>query len=261
MPNKTQSSAPAASAPGDDAFDPILCTKQLLRGLRFGTLGTLLADGAPFASLVNVAAAVDGTPVTLVSRLAVHTQNLLRDPRVSLLLAQPAAADGSDDPSSHPRVSLTGHAEITTDDGDRRRFLARHPHARAYADFADFAFYRLVPTGLHLVAGFGRITALQPADVLSDAGLAAQLAAIEAGAVAHMNEDHVEALGLYATVLAGAAPGPWRAVGLDAEGIDLSDGARTARAWYPAPLTDAAQLRPALVALAARARAESGGAA
>lgn len=238
-----------------DAFNPLLCARQLLRGLRFGSLATLQADGAPFASLVNVASALDGTPVTLISRLAVHTQNIARDSRVSLLLAHPAGADGADDPARHPRISLTGEALVSTDPGDRRRFLARHPDAAAYADFSDFAFYRLVPRHIHLVAGFGRITGLAPEEVLSDPAAAAGLAAIEAGAVEHMNDDHADALALYATVLAGAPPGPWRATGLDAEGIDLFDGARAARVWFPQPLAGAGELRPALVALAASARA------
>ncbi|MGV6872960.1 HugZ family pyridoxamine 5'-phosphate oxidase [Pseudochelatococcus sp. B33] len=263
MPNRIQSIAPdptPATAPqapglsGSDTFDPLFCTRQLLRGLRFGSLATLREDGAPFASLVNVASGLDGTPVTLISRLAVHTQNIARDTRVSLLLAHPVGADSADDPANHPRISLTGRAQVTADPDDRRRFLARHPHAAAYADFADFAFYRLTPEHIHLVAGFGRITGLSPAEVLSEPGVAAQLAPIEAGAVAHMNEDHADALGLYATVLAGAPPGPWRATGLDAEGIDLFDGAHAARVWYPQPLTEAGQLRPALVALAREAR-------
>ncbi len=260
MPNKTQSIRPQVSGPTDgDSFNPLFCTRQLLRGLRSGTLATLQADGGPFASLVSIASGIDGTPVTLISRLAVHTQNIARDSRVSLLLAHAGGGDADDDPASHPRVSLSGWAEITTDANDRRRFLARHPHAAVYADFADFAFYRLVPDSIHLVAGFGRITGLPPQDVLSGADVAAQLAPIEADAVAHMNEDHADALALYATVLAQAAPSSdaWRATGLDPEGIDLSDGRRAVRVWYPQPLTGAAGLRPALVALAQEARSRA----
>lgn len=261
MPNKTQSTRPQVSGPTDgDSFNPLFCTRQLLRGLRFGTLATLQADGGPFASLVNIASGIDGTPVTLISRLAVHTQNIARDSRVSLLLAHAGGADVADDPASHPRVSLSGRAQITTDPNDRRRFLARHPHAAAYADFTDFAFYRLAPESIHLVAGFGRITGLAPEDVLSGADVAAQLAPIEADAIAHMNDDHADALALYATVLAQATPSsrPWRATGLDTEGIDLSDGERAARVWYPQPLATAAGLRPALVALAHEARSRAG---
>lgn len=255
LANKTQSTPQPPSGPtGQPGFDPHSCTRQLLRGLRFGALATLQRDGAPFASLVNIASAIDGTPVTLISGLAVHTQNIARDSRVSLLLSRPAGADDADDPANHPRISVTGRAEVTTDPHDRRRFLARHPHAAGYAGFSDFAFYRLTVEHIHLVAGFGRIVGLPPGEVLSDPEVAAQLAAIEAGAVEHMNEDHADALGLYATVLAGAQPGEWRATGLDPEGIDLFDGARATRVWFPQPLADARALRPALVALAGLAR-------
>lgn len=254
-------SAPAsAPSPTDSpAFDAPAHARQLLRSARFGTLATLQADGAPFASLVNIASAADGTPVTLISRLAVHTQNIARDARVSLLLARSAASE-ADDPAAHPRISMTGTARITTDPHDRRRFLARHPHAAGYADFTDFAFYRLTPEHVHLVAGFGRIVGLPPGQVLGDAIVSAQIADMEEGAIAHMNEDHADALALYATALAGASPGPspWRATGIDAEGLDLFDGARAARVWFAQPLPDAGQLRQALVALAAEARRRAG---
>jgi putative heme iron utilization protein len=66
-----------------------------------------------------------------------------------------------------------------------------------------------------------------------------------------MNEDHREALNLYATRLAGEPAAEWRASGLDPEGIDLQAGDRTARVAFPHPVRDAAALRATLVALAA----------
>lgn len=251
MSDRTSPPSPAA----DPAFDARAVARQLLRGSRFGTLATLQTDGGPFASLVNIASSADGAPVTLISGLAVHTQNVVRDPRISLLLARPAGSE-ADDPASHPRISITGTARITSDPHDRRRFLARHPHAAGYADFPDFAFYRLEPEHIHLVAGFGRIVGLSPREVLGDAVVSAQVAAIEDGAIAHMNADHADALALYATALAGVGAGasPWHATGIDIAGIDLFDGTRATRVWFPQPLAEASQLRQALVALAGEAR-------
>lgn len=237
-----------------NAFDPVLCTKQLLRGARFGSMATLCADGAPFASLVNVATAIDGTPIILISRLAVHTQNITGNSRSSLLLAQASASAPSYDPAAQPRVSMSGHATISVDSNDRRRFLARHPGAASYADFADFAFYRIVPTHCHLIAGFGRIHTLSPDVILSERHIASDIAQIEEEAIAHLNEEHQDALLLYATVLAGAESGNWQAVGIDPEGIDLIDGYASTRVWFDRPLEDKSQLRPTLAALAARAR-------
>ena len=63
-------------------FDPKLAAKKLLREGRSGALATLMpARGDPYCSLVNVATAADGAPLMLISRLAVHTKNILADPR------------------------------------------------------------------------------------------------------------------------------------------------------------------------------------
>ena len=66
------------------------------------------------------------------------------------------------DPLQGARVMLMGRAEQTDDAHIRRRYLARQPEAAMFVDFPDFAFYRVVVTGAHLVAGFGRIVDLKP---------------------------------------------------------------------------------------------------
>src|SRR3546814_7060819 len=76
----------------------------------------------------------------------------------------------------------------------------------------------------------------------------------EAGAVAHMNADHAEAMGLYARAFCAAAAGPWRLAGLDPEGLDLVLGDQVKRLWFDAPLRSAEELRPLLVRLAGEAR-------
>ena len=69
-------------------FDAGRLARSLLRRSRQGALATLMAgSGDPYCSLVNVASHPDGSPILLISRLAVHTRNLLGDPRVSLMLA------------------------------------------------------------------------------------------------------------------------------------------------------------------------------
>ncbi|GJD48133.1 hypothetical protein OPKNFCMD_0849 [Methylobacterium crusticola] len=239
---------PAAQAP----FDAVGLAKAVLRGTRAGALATLERDGgAPFASLVTVATDLDGAPLLLLSRLSAHTLNLEADPRCSLLLSP----GGKGDPLAHPRLTVTGVAGRSAAPGIRARFLARHPKAALYADFPDFGFFRLAPEAGHLNGGFARAATLTAAELLTDlAGLDA-LAGSEAGAVAHMNQDHADAVALFATRLAGEAPGPWRLTGLDPEGIDLLAGDRTARVAFPERLSGPGALRPVLVALAAQARA------
>jgi putative heme iron utilization protein len=232
-------------------FDPKRAGKRLIREAGTGALATLLPGGAPYASLVSVATLIDGTPVTLLSRLARHTMNIAADPRVSLLLDERRPGD----PLAVGRVSLVGRIAPTDDEAVLRRFLARHPEAKGYAAFQDFAFWRIEVESAHLVAGFGRIVDLEPADLATDLDGAAALAEAEAGAIAHMNEDHRDALALYATRLLGAPPGEWRIVSLDPEGCELRLGDTVRRLDFPARVTDGEGLRKALVALAQAARA------
>ncbi len=233
-------------------FDPRATAKLLLREARTGALATLMAQtGDPYCSLVNIATAADGSPLLLISQLAIHTRNIQSDPRISLMLDERKPGD----PLEGARVMLMGSAAPDDSADARRRFLARQPDAGMYADFKDFGFYRVGVTGAHLVAGFGRILDLTPGDVLTDVSGADELLAAEAGAVAHMNEDHADTLRLYATRLRGAPDGDWRCVGCDPEGLDLQQGRTGLRLSFPEPVRSAGELRRVLKALADRARA------
>lgn len=250
MPNRLPENAPAPD------FDPKSVAKTLLRATRAGALATIDRNtGHPFASLVNVATDMDGSPLILISRLATHAANLERDPRASVLLA----AVGRGDPLAHPRLTVLGSfAPVGRADPDegriRRRFLARHPKSELYAGFADFAFWRLRVVSAHLNAGFARAADLVAADVLTDMAGADDLMAAEAAAVAHMNDDHAEAVRLYASKLLGAEEGAWRLTGLDPEGLDLALGDATLRVPFPTRVTTGDALRQAVVDLAKAAR-------
>jgi putative heme iron utilization protein len=141
----------------------------------------------------------------------------------------------------------------------RRRFLARHPKAALYADFADFSFRRMVVEAGHLNGGFARAARLSGDEIVRDnAGMEALIEA-EAGAVDHMNADHCDALALYATAICGGPPGAWRASGIDPDGLDLALGDRTLRLDFPERVHDAGALRRMLVQLAAEARRAGSG--
>jgi heme iron utilization protein len=253
MPNRLPENAPAPD------FDPKQVAKALLRTTRAGALATIDRNtGHPFASLVNVATDADGAPLILVSRLSTHTANLEIDGRASLLLA----SAGKGDPLAHPRLTLIGaFTQVARDDAReprlRRRFLARHPKSELYAGFADFSFWRLDAVSAHLNGGFARAADLKASDVMTDLSGADGLIEAEAGAVAHMNDDHSEAVKLYATKLLCAEDGPWQVTGLDPEGLDLARGDQTLRLPFPERVTTAEQLRKVVVALAAKARASS----
>src|SRR5918992_5311644 len=130
-------------------FNPRQAAKRLLREGRSGALATLMpCSGDPYCSLVNIATAADGAPLLLISNLAVHTRNILADPRVSLMLDERKQGD----PLEGARVMLMGKAVVTDDPALRRRYLVRHPEAEMFAGFGDFAFYEIELTVVHLVA-------------------------------------------------------------------------------------------------------------
>jgi len=233
-------------------FDPTAAAKKLVREGRSGALATLFpGSGDPYCSLVNVATAADGAPLLLISRLAIHTKNIAADARVSLMLDERKEGD----PLQGARVMLMGTAAVTTDTAARRRYLARQPEAAMFADFADFSFYRIGIGGAHLVAGFGRIVDLKPADILTDLTGAETLLEAEPGVIEHMNADHADACRLYATKLLGAPEGDWRCVGCDPEGLDLQWDRVGLRLPFPQRINEPQALRRTLVDLAQKARA------
>lgn len=234
-------------APGEAARSIIRAAlKAALASQESGT-------GYPYASLVTVAFRPDGTPLLLLSRLAVHTRNLMADARASLLFD---ASDGAGDPLAGGRVTVVGRMQPTVADAVvRRRFLARHPGAEMYVDFADFGFWQMAIERAHYIGGFGRIVDLAARDILADVGGADELMAAEADIVAHMNGDHADAVELYATRLCGAGAGAWRMTGIDPAGADLVDGVRGVRLSFASRVTTADEARAELVRLVQAARA------
>ena len=228
---------------------PAAAARRLLRSLDRATLASSLA-GAPYASLVLAATAPDGAPLLFISDLAQHTANIAGDSRVALLFDGTA---GLDEPLTGPRVTVLGRAERSEDARLRVRYLARHPSAAPYSTFADFHLYRVAVERAHLVAGFGRIDWIAAGDLLPP-GIAA-LAEVEDAIIRHMNEDHAEAVALYARVLLGRPGEGWRLSGIDAEGIDLRCAGAVARLDFPAWVADADAARAALAQLTTAERA------
>lgn len=170
-PDEERAAPALPRAPGDGLRDvdaeARALARRLLEGARHGALAVLEAgSGHPAASRVALALDADGVPLILTSTLAAHTVALLTEPRCSLLLGEPGAGD----PLAHPRLTLFGRAcrlERDSPEGRRarERYLQAHPKAALYADFADFAFWRIEPQRASLNGGFGRAWALTAADL------------------------------------------------------------------------------------------------
>ena len=233
---------------------PAQQARAVARACRKAVLATSLQpaiagqSATPYASLVLVAFDHDATPLLLISQLAEHTRNIQASAAVSLLCD---GTEGYAEPLTGPRATLLGRAEITDEPRHRARFLARPPGAALYADFKDFALYKLNVSRAHIVAGFGRIHWF---DDFRYGGDWAALAEAEAGIVAHMNEDHADAVQLYAGRLLGLTGTGWRLCGIDPEGADLILDGRLARLPFDKPVQDAEGARVELVRLVKRAR-------
>jgi len=239
-----------------EQYDAILEARRLIRAGRAASLATGQA-GQPFASLVTPASAPDLSPLMLLSSLSEHTRHLQADPRCALLIT---GTPTGPNPQTAPRVTVTGVAELVPADqvaALKARWLAVHPYAALYADFGDFALWRVTIGGALLVGGFARAVRIKASALLPDE--AAAVAAAEAEIIAHVNEDHPDAVAAIATGLLGGAPRPWRLVTVDPDGCDISDGEASRRLAFPAPLGDADAVRMALIRAAREGRAALAG--
>lgn len=220
----------------------------LLRAARSATLGTQ-AGGQPFTALVTPATAPDLSVLLWLSALSEHTRHLLAEPRCALMVV--GEAEGPN-PQTAPRLTVTGLAERIEDAGLKARWLAAHPYAALYADFGDFALWRIRPAGGLFVGGFARATRLRQAELRPDPAAVARVAAAEADIVAHCNSDHAAAM----AELGGG--GPWRMVAADVDGCLLALQEQVRRIAWSAPVADADSVRVELIGLLRRLRLPRG---
>ncbi|MCL4766398.1 MAG: pyridoxamine 5'-phosphate oxidase family protein [Hyphomicrobiaceae bacterium] len=222
----------ASGAPGAEA-------RRMLRRAGKAALATLDREtGHPYASLALVATEPDGAPVLLLSRLALHTQNIAADPRASLLIE---AAGRGGDPLAAGRVSLAGRLRPAAGGTAARRFLAAHPSAAGYAGFADFGFFVMHLERAHYVGGFGRISPLTAVDLLLDVSGAGALIAAEPDLLAALDRGQAEKVARLGARLSGGRQGPWRVTGIDPAGCDLALVDERRRCDFAEPVSDAGE--------------------
>ena len=202
----------------------------------------------------------------MLSSLSEHTRHLRADPRCSLLVVGTPEVG---QPADGPRVTLTGLAEPDPDPALKARWLAVHPYGALYADFADFALWRIRPVQALFVGGFARASRLRQTELAPDPAAVAAIAAAAADIMAHGNDDHAAALAAIARHATGEASGPvsgpasggvWRMVGVDVDGCDLGHGERVVRVAWSAPVAGPEAVQAELVRLARLARAAGFGA-
>ena len=234
-------------------------TRTLLHRQRTGYLSTMSRRqaGFPFGSVMPYALDSEGRPLLLISKMAMHTKNLDRDPRASLLVPEEEAAR---DPLGAARATLIGRiAPVPEADlaAVRKYYLERQENARYYVDYSDFSFYRMEVADVYFVGGFGVMGWVDAADYARAAP--DPLADHAVGIIEHMNSDHDDALRLLA---AKAHPGAEieEAVmtAVDRLGFHLrfkTDGRfRGCRIAFPREARDPAQTREVMVEMVREAR-------
>ncbi|CAL9101414.1 uncharacterized protein LOC135673773 [Musa acuminata AAA Group] len=163
-PSSSQMAAPGDVTGVSDAFEkirahqeaaarlsPVEEIRTLLDLRTRGMLSTFsqVHEGYPSGSMVDFACDHDGSPILSVSSLAVHSKNLLANPKCSLLVAK--------DPEDRTDIVVTIYGDavpVSEDDNEAARtaYLRRHPDA-FWVDFGDFSFIHIKPKYVRYVSG------------------------------------------------------------------------------------------------------------
>ncbi len=198
-----------------------------------------------------------GWMLFLISTMAMHTQNLLGDPRASLLVTPP---ESRVDPLGAARVTLMGSVtKVPKEDNAEARscYLERHANASYWVDFQDFGFFRMAITEIYFVGGFGSMGWVMPADYVQAA--VDPLADEAANLIRELNADHMETLLLLARALGDKDAQQATVTALDRLGLHLRfttpgrmQGGRVA---FTGPVRNGSEVRAGLAGLAAQANA------
>lgn len=232
--------------------------RTLLHLGRIGSLSTLSRKqpGFPFGSVMPYALDRRGRPIFLISSMAMHTHNLVEDPRASLLITQ---ADAGADPLGASRVTLLGNVQAVhgPEAADLRPlYLARYENSKYWVDYEDFSFYRMEVIDVYYVGGFGVmgwVSAEEYAGASPD-----PLADAAAAIIQHMNTDHKEALVVLARAFAGMVAQEAAITSVDRLGCQLrlktEDGMRGTRIAFVREVSTPAEARDVFVEMLQQAR-------
>ena len=268
MPNDSVGSQHAGSTPPStrpSAPEPSFAerARTLMHISRTGTLATVSRKhpGWPFGSVMPYGLDGQGRPSFLISNMAMHTQNVRADPRVSLLVAQ---LGWGGDPLAGARVTVMGQVMPVPEadlEPTRATYLMRYENAAAWVNFDDFTFYRMTVTDVYYVGGFGAmgwVSAEEYTAATSD-----PLADVAAGIIQHMNEDHADALRLFCRAYAGLEAEEALMTSVDRLGFRLrvrtDERVQGVRLAFTHEVHSTQEARTALVAMVREAREKGRG--
>lgn len=175
--------------------------------------------GFPFGSVVPYCLDADGVPLLLISRIAQHTHNLLKDGKCSLLVGEREAADVQ----AVGRLTLLAEAQQLREPravaAAAGRYYQYFPDSADYHQVHDFDFWRLEPVRARFIGGFGAIHWLDQVTLSNP--FAGEL---EGEMLQHMNQDHTEAIAQYVELAGLPNKQPAQMAGIDSEGFHLRIG-------------------------------------
>lgn len=223
--------------------------RRYLRRHRYGVLSTLskTCAGYPYGSVTPFVLDHQAQPVILVSRLAEHTKNIAADPRVSLLVHEPAP-----DIQTGSRLTLIGDAAAPArSETIRRRYLRFFPTAGRLLALGDFSFWIVTPRRLRFIGGFGDIAWLSPETYAPPAD---RLAGEEEAIIAHINQNHANELRICLDFSRQRPAAAMEMIGIDCDGCDVRADSEILRIDFESTVITAEEARAALIAMATQTR-------
>lgn len=140
---------------------PAVAVRNLIEQARFAHLCTIMSRmhhrrrGYPFGSLVDFATDNRGHPIFSLSPLAIHTRNLLADPRCTLVVQIPGWSG-----LANARVTLFGDVYPLPPEQQElahQYYRAKHQQG-ASQQWSNFTFYRMENiSDIYFVGGFGTV--------------------------------------------------------------------------------------------------------
>lgn len=144
-----------------DLPHPALAVRNLMEQARFAHLCTVMSRmhhrrrGYPFGSLIDFAADSFGHPIFSLSPLAIHTRNLLADPRCTLVVQIPGWSG-----LSNARVTIFGDVyplPAEKQEWAHKNYTAKHQQG-ATQQWGNFYYYRMESiSDIYFIGGFGTV--------------------------------------------------------------------------------------------------------
>ncbi len=234
--------------------------RTLIHLSRIGSLSTLSQKhpGWPFGSMMPYVLDERGSPILLISTMAMHTKNIIRDPRASLFVTQ---NDSAVDPLDNSRVTLMGKVlkvQGKEVENARKLYLSRYENSKYWVDFDDFSFFRMDIIDVYFVGGFGAMGWITAEEYY--AAEADPLAEFAPGIIRHMNEDHADSLPLLAKVFGRAEADEAIMTSVDRLGFQVrlksGDRIHSIRIPFTREARDRQETRAVLVEMVEQARKE-----